>query len=172
MESSLKIALGIVAAALAIGLLGMPAIAQTGFGSSGMMGGGGFGGMMGSGKGGIMSGGMGGMMGSGLGGSGMMGAGMMGNAQGMTGTAGFGGMMGGAGEVTCGMHKSGSDASSGTCGMMENTDMNEMHRAMHGEDADVDMNQMHARMLAGNLTQEDLAEMREHCPMHGGNWTK
>lgn len=47
-------------------------------------------------------------------------------------------------------------------------DMNAMHRAMHGEQPDVDMNQMHARMISGNLTQEDINEMKEHCPMMRG----
>jgi hypothetical protein len=46
--------------------------------------------------------------------------------------------------------------------------MNQMHRAMHGGDADFDMNAMHARMLAGNLTQKDWDEMKEHCPMMRG----
>lgn len=128
MESSLKIALGIFAGALIIGLLGMPVIAQTGFG-----------GMMGGGTG--MMSAAGGMMG------GRTGAGMMGNA--------FAGGLG-----------------SGGAGMMGgNLDMNAMHKAMHGEEPDVDMNQMHARMIAGNLTQEDWKEMKEHCPMHGGNQT-
>jgi len=38
MENSLKIALGIVAGALVVGLLSLPAMAQTGFGGKGMMG--------------------------------------------------------------------------------------------------------------------------------------
>jgi hypothetical protein len=66
MESSLKIALGIVAGALIIGLLGIPAIAQAGFGGGGMMGSsGGVQSMMGAGGfGGMMGGAAGGMMGS------------------------------------------------------------------------------------------------------------
>jgi len=49
--------------------------------------------------------------------------------------------------------------------MNGNLDMNAMHRAMHGEDPAVDMNAMHERMLAGSLTQEDIKEMQENCPM-------
>ena len=48
-----------------------------------------------------------------------------------------------------------------------NFDMNQMHQLMHGEYPDVDMNAMHQRMLTGNLTQEDVNEMQEHCPMMG-----
>ncbi len=43
--------------------------------------------------------------------------------------------------------------------------MNQMHRAMHGGDTDYDMNGVHERMISSNLTQEDLNEMKEHCPM-------
>lgn len=84
-----------------------------------------------------------GMMGSGLGMGGMH-RGMM---QSMMSGFGFRNMM---------------DIANSTNGTF---DMNIMHRLMHGEASDVDMNAMHQRMLAGNLTQEDLNEMGEHCPM-------
>lgn len=106
MENSLKIALGIMLGALAIGLTGYPALGAN-------------------------------MMGGGTG-TGMMGA------------SGHMGMMGGMANM-----------------MNGNIDMNAMHKAMHGDDPDFDMNQMHQRMLAGNLTQEDFKEMKEHCPMMG-----
>ena len=44
-------------------------------------------------------------------------------------------------------------------------DMNQMHLLMHGEYPNVDMNAIHQRMIAGNLTQADITEMQKYCPM-------
>lgn len=140
MNNTLKVFLGIAAIALAIGMSEVSATAMPGFGLMGFRTG-----MMGSGFG------TGGTHG------GMMGAGAM---QNMMENAGFKNMMNetfnatGMQEMHALMHGNGTSF-----------DMNAMHRAMHGKSPDVDMNLMHERMVSGNLTKEDITEMKEHCPM-------
>ncbi len=143
MNKKLSVILSIAAIILVAGLFASQASADSGFGmisglTNGMMGAGFNAEPMNS----MMNGAFGGMMHN---------------------MAGFEGMMNGL------MHGNGSNMNQMHRAMHgeNNIDMNAMHKMMHGENTDYNMNDMHARMLAGNLTQEDYNGMKEHCPMMG-----